>query len=159
MSTKIYASQDWVEEKLNNGASKPDWSQNDQTAANYIKNRTHWKENINSIIVPEMAIEFIEGGEDIIYDPFHINLIAGQTYDVTWNGTVYSCIAYMLSGGEVSFIVLGNEFFISGENNTNEPFCYYENGDYSYLSAQSIGNHTISISTVQNIIHKLNPKY
>lgn len=136
-----------------------DWAQNDETAMDYIKNRTHWEENVNSIIVPETTIEFTEGGNEIIYDPFHINLVAGKIYDVIWNGATYSCLAYELPGAEVSFIVIGNEFFIRGENNTNEPFCYYENGDRSYLSAQSAGNHTISISAIQNITHKLNPKY
>lgn len=44
-SYKVYASQEYVDSKIEESRVQPDWNQNDPTAADYVKNRTHCAED------------------------------------------------------------------------------------------------------------------
>jgi hypothetical protein len=48
-SFKVYASQEYVENKIEESRVQPDWSQNDPTAADYINGKTHWAEAVFNI--------------------------------------------------------------------------------------------------------------
>ena len=146
--TKVYASQEWVKENTipspveaevgqaiivkavdENGkptewectdlGGQADWSQNDETSDDYVKNRTHWAEVVeNAEIIPETTASpsVFDAGE--IFTNY--NLMVGYTYKVTLNGTEYECVAYELA--EIGLTVIGNAELFGISGSSNEPF-------------------------------------
>ncbi len=118
--TNRFASEAFVIDKLNdlggtgNGSSiQGDWSQNDSTSSDYIKNRTHYSEIIFTEIVPETTV-------DLNYPVISTEgkLIEGQTYFVNYNGENYECTAISFEIEEgILFTAIGNI-----EGTSNEPF-------------------------------------
>lgn len=116
--TNRFASEAFVIDKLNNlggagngSSAQGDWSQNDPTANDYIKNRTHYSETIFTEIVPETRVDL----STLIINS-DANLIEGQTYSVNYNGENYECAAasFEIEGG-ISFIAIGNIDGVSDE--------------------------------------------
>ena len=68
---KVYASEQFVEDKLNGldtGGVQPDWNQNDETASDYIKNRTHYDSRVYTEVGENLEYTFdgiLEGKETI----------------------------------------------------------------------------------------------
>ena len=169
MKTILSAFKVWVESKIKDNkkqldkridGSVADWSQNDSAADNYVKNRTHWEETVEKELLVPVTVEI-----DISNQPY-VNaqimpFIENQTYVVTWNGEEYSCTAYATSGGGIA---IGNgKLFVFGDNGGNgngEPFFYisYEDEFAALFPAES-GTYTISITTSETVVHKLDPKY
>lgn len=140
--------------------STADWSQNDASADNYVKNRTHWEETgEETVILPEATIEINTSSQpfaNIQIMPF----IENHTYVVNWNGEEYSCTAYVTSDGGIA---IGNSrLFIFGDNGgvgNGEPFFYISYPDFAVLFPAESGTHTISITTSESIIHKIDSKF
>jgi hypothetical protein len=157
MSTKIYASQDWVEERLSSGASKPDWSQSDETAADYIKNRTHWESVENIVFAQDVSVSIVPE-DGFMSNPFSIDIIEGQTYDVIWDGVPYSCVAYIAEGPDTPAIGNGSIANVSGGN--DEPFfCTVFEGDVMLFASDTAETHTISISSTLETVKQIDLKY
>ena len=139
--------------------SRGNWNQNDETAADYIKNRTHWSEVSLVEILPEITIYIEEDYDKISND---ITLELGKTYNVTFNGKEYNCTAW--SNGEA--ILIGNGSIYGGRDvasgnigGNNEPFsCDNEDGTL-YLNVSESGTHTVRISYQSEVIHKIDKKY
>lgn len=141
------------------------WCQNDPNADDYIKNRTHYVEMGETVILP---LTTLNRGEVQLQQP----LIKGQTYSITWDGVTYESVAREYDG----FLMLGNnaiyDFDNGIETDTGEPFALeikigYNNA-YIYLPSEprvldsdgsEIAQHTISITTYGEIVHKLDKKY
>lgn len=89
---------------IGEGINKPkaDFDENDPKNSGYIKNRTHWKEEI-----PEKNVVICEGiqpsGSDNTYArdkwPLAEHLVAGVTYRMTVNGYAYSAVATTAPAG------------------------------------------------------------
>ena len=68
---------------------QPDWNQNDETALNYINNRTHYEESLlETIFDEEITVDTVYGGdgsEFIYYLPasVNLNLETGASYVIT----------------------------------------------------------------------------
>lgn len=73
-------------------------------------------------ILPKMTLTGEEGSLPII-EPFAGEIVVGNTYTVTYNGTEYTCTAFPLQETEDAPILpsVGNQGEIGGEN-TGEPF-------------------------------------
>lgn len=88
---KVYASEQFVEEKLKNinvpEQVQADQNQNDSTAPDYIKNRTHWLEDQLVEVYPETTRGESEWNEDVFNELFE------GTYVVTFDGVKYRCTA------------------------------------------------------------------
>jgi hypothetical protein len=89
----------------------------------------------------------------------------GKTYNVTFNGKEYNCIAWHPNDG--GGILIGNGSICGGEDaasgnigGNNEPFSCdsYENGT-CYLNVSEPGTYTIKINLQDEIIHKIDKKY
>lgn len=83
------------------GIINPDWGQNDTEAVDFVKNRTHW---IEDLIVP-----YAQYAVDATYHRAIIEqggLRAGENYTVTWEGTEYVCTATYQN---VLYTVLGDD--------------------------------------------------
>lgn len=93
-------------------AVQSDWNQNDETAANYVKNRPFYTGDlIETILLEEQTIEATE--TFVVLPEFEI--IEGQTYFVSFNNTVYECVAHsengpgMIGNGTLADFSFGNE--------------------------------------------------
>lgn len=83
------------------GILNPDLNQNDPTAVDFVKNRTHW---IEDLIVP-----YAQYAVDATYHRAIIEqggLRDGENYTVTWEGTRYECTAIKQN---VLYTVLGDD--------------------------------------------------
>lgn len=155
-SFKVYASKDYVENKIEESRVQPDWNQNDPNAADYVKNRTHYSENVTIQYADNVTIETADGEPAI--NPFTMDeIIEGQTYTITWDGTVYNCVAYIAEGPNAPSLGNGELGEVSGGN--GEPF-FIVVFDGATMVFANAGTHTVSI-TAENIekVHKIDPKY
>lgn len=135
---------------------QPDWNQNDPNAADYVKNRTHWAETTTVTFADNVTVEITDGQPTI--NPFAMNeIIEGQTYMVTWNGTTHECVAYIAEGPNSPS--LGNATLAGIPSGGNgEPFfiTLYEGTVMVFAAA---GTHTMSIVADIETVHPIDPKF
>lgn len=74
------------------GGVTPDLSVNDPSDPAYVKNRTHWVEEvITNSIIPETTFNNINDGVFTIPDILMTSLKYDVAYTVVWNGVKYNC--------------------------------------------------------------------
>lgn len=152
MKTIISGLKQWVSTQIIK--SKSDWDQNDSSATNYVKNRTHYSEIGEIQMLPTKTL-------DNTYFSLKTPLVAGKKYTVTFNGVVYQCVAKDYSG----YIMIGNnalyEYDDGVETDTGEPFAIETNGieAWIYLDDSVTSAPTVSIVFTGEIVHKLDKKY
>lgn len=146
MKTIINAVQNWTKKEIKDNIknSTADWNQNDASAVDYVKNRTHWSDGV----VEEVVLERQTVTNSDIVD---CELIVGQAYEVTWDNKVYHCVAW----GNSSVIGLGFGQFVDVGEGETVPFLIYNNK----IRCEHSTTHTISITTTVENIHKLDSKY
>lgn len=127
-----------------------DWNETDETSPAFIKNKPDISGgsgggSAEKEILPETTITLATEDNPVYEDSqfayFAVDgdpictaiksLVAGETYQIVWNGTEYSCVATdmsdkvlenMPSGSVVNrYIIIGNMAFIGGEDN-GAPF-------------------------------------
>lgn len=152
--------------------AKADWSQNDETAIDYVKNRTHWVEVSKEVVFEEQTVEYEQNGTYLNgmdnCDPNEATLI------VTIDGAQYQCETWMRNG-ECAF---GDSRLLEDDSNPeNVPFAivaWYYNDDYDgtgtitkhwyewEIHFATTGSHTVKIELVnpeQSIYHTLDERY
>lgn len=145
---------------VSGGGVQPDWNQNDSTAADYIKNRPFYEgDPVDTVLVEESTIEFADTG----YGSYGANFTstfeatAGETYKVTWDGTVYECTCADNDGA----LFIGNQSIMGGSPDTGEPFIMmvYNGIGMSIATTDTDGSHTFSISGLVAEVVKIDEKY
>ena len=128
------------------GSVQPDWSQNDSTATDYIKNRPFYEgDPSETVFVEESTVSFSgSGGMYSAQIQSNFEATVGQTYKVTWDGAVYECACVNFSG--TPFI--GNLSIPGFGSDTGEPFLMgINNGSgIGIYTKDASASHTISIS-------------
>ena len=154
---------------------QPDWNQNDDTAADYVKNRPFYKETLESVPLYEMAVELSLRGDDIV--PFystneiHNKITSADKYLVRFDGVDYTCTAVKLNNG----YGLGNLSLLNGANfarpdcvgssereDTGEPFCIIDDQYYTpstWFYAQTDGDHIYAVHKIEEIIHQISGEF
>ena len=139
MKTILSGVQAWTRGEIRN--STADWSQNDPNADSYVKNRTHWEEEGNLILVNNLT------SEDENWP--RCDFIPGQRYTVIWNGVEYKdqlCINY-------------DGFDFLGDPEEDLPFYIDDDGGNSLYVWTEDSNWTLTITTVGTIVHKIPGKF
>lgn len=138
-----------------------DWSVNNEKSANFIKGRTHWKEEsgIDGEVIPETAVSFTASSK-IINGSMSGGIVEGNKYVVTWSGTNYVCTAKDSADGDY----IGNgSLFLSDLEDTGEPFCVLMFGGtmYQLFKATSTAETiTVKVAGVYSVTwHKLDKGY
>ena len=138
--------------------SQADYSQNDETASDYIKNRTHYE--VTELLVEETSVTVTSNSSagSVLYDAFDVDLIEGDTYIVTFDGTEYECVATLHP--EMNVVCIGASdasFYDVCYNITKHtpPFLYATHTNMHSLYAE--GTHTISITHIA--LKKLDNKF
>lgn len=142
--------------------SKPDWNQNDETAPDYVLNRTHWVEQVMVEILLECQPAYDEDMQLFCVLENIPTFEVGKTYTVIWNGTEYECVAQdmgALTDGDWSGAGLGN-LSVVGATDTGEPFAIMPNNGM-LLVAPFDGTTELTLSIYQNneTVHKLPGKF
>ena len=138
---------------------QPDWNQNDDTQLDYVKNRPFYTgDPVETVLVEESTVTFEEGGG--LYEaefPSTFEATAGDTYKVTWDGTVYECTCVDLD----ETLVLGNLSVVGAGSDTGEPFVMSViNGEGIWLiTTDSSTSHTFSISGMVAPVVKIDKRY
>ena len=143
---------------------QPDWNQNDDTAADYIKNRTHYSKIARGKIVEEQSVTINYPATDDRYVYLYAkqNIVEGNTYTVILNGVSYECVAW--KEPESAALVLGNGSFIYNEGlGEDVPFaCLIFENELGYFYAHlyaADGDYTISVEGYIEEVHTLDEKY
>lgn len=148
---------------INKKAERPDWNENDPNSSSYIANRTHYEEtNFKQFLDTSISLD-----SNGIYDiyPSSFSLQEGNSYKVIWDGITYDCIARYDGWG--SFYIGNQEFavILGGWDfpeviESNEPFFIATIERYDETIFFGVeGNHTITLSGEDTIIHKIDEKY
>ena len=139
--SEIFKSESKLKKQINE--NKSDWAQNDEGANGYIKNRTHWTEGAEEVLVDNLTREDYENGNKP-----QCTFIVGDKYDVIWNGTLYEGLECHLEGvwRVIASPEAGQSFYINDDGGNN---LYISNAD---------GNWIVSIIK-QAKVHKLDVKY
>lgn len=141
------------------GGVQPDWNQNDSTAADYVKNRPFYTgDPVENVLVEESTVSFA-ANQGVYMGQLESTFLAtvGETYKVSWDGTVYECTCVDFSGSTI----IGNPSIVGAGSDTGEPFVMIVyNGDGIQIgTADTSASHTISISSYIDSVVKINQKY
>ena len=134
---------------------QPDWNQNDETAADYVKNRPFYSGNLVETVLFEESTVSFEDGFSEFQSTFEATV--GETYKVYWDGTAYECTCvtsnYSLAIGNLSIIGRGSD--------TGEPFLMMiDNGKgIGIVTTDTLASHTFSISGIAQEVVKIDEKY
>ena len=132
-----------------------DWNQNDETAADYVKGRTHWESKENVLIIETGAVEVPVGPGELcgIYP-----IEEGCAYTVVINGESYEFTAAKYDD---FFTYLGNIYLIGlGGEDTGETFVLFNPGsDEIYMAVAETGVYTAEIYKQANVAHLLDEKF
>ena len=141
----------WIQVQVGTGGSgdvQSDWNQSDETASDYVKNRPFYTgDSKETVLVEESIVSFTNPGASFYYAaiPTTIELTAGETYKVSWDGTAYECVCEYIMG----YAVIGNPSIMGVGADTGDPFAITplanNNGTEIYTKDTS-ASHTISIS-------------
>lgn len=137
-----------------------DWNQNDETKPDYIKNRPFYEDVAETVLLEESILSFTnpEGGFYYAAIPTTIELTAGETYKVSWDGATYECVCESIMGGPA----IGNPSIMYAGADTGDPFLIIpianNNGTDIYTKDDS-ASHTISISVFAGELVKIDTKY
>ena len=121
--------------------------------------RTHYKETIgeDAEVISQRYIDFT--GSTATLTGLGANIFQdGHTYKVNWNGTEYTCKAYLSDG----IVHLGNGSLAGAPVTTAEPFCIVGAGITCMVfkdteTAQSVKFKVDSVAEV--VYHQIDPKY
>ena len=145
------------------GGVQPDWNQNDSTATDYIKNRPFYTgDPVETVLVEESAVQFVEGDGGLYLSSFPSTFKAtfGETYKVSWDGTVYECVCENYS----NLPIIGNKSIMGLGPDTGEPFIIFNQSGLNEAGWVSVtkdtsASHTISISGFVAEVTQIPDKY
>ena len=147
-----------------NGGSQsgvqPNWNQNDKTAPDYIKNRPFYTDAVETVLVEESTVSFSFVASHGVYSatfPSTFEATIGETYKVSWDGTVYECTCVLIEG----LPLIGNPSIRDSGSDTGEPFLMgVNNGNrINILTTDTSASHTFSISGFVQEVVKIDEKY
>lgn len=154
---KLDVDDDHIPEKA---IAQANWNQNDETAADFVKNRPFYSEIVEhaeTVLLEETIINTSPCTISEYAAPF----VVGDNYKVTWDGTVYECVAYQCDGA----IAIGNASIVDSSGSASIDVDFFVGITSSGMLIFNIGSqsaHTISISNGGNeeiIVRTIDKKY
>ena len=138
---------------------QPDWNQNDETAADYVKNRPFYSGNlVETVLVEESTASFVEhNGLYMTEFPSMFEATVGETYKVSWDGTAYECTCVDIQGN----LCIGNPSILGKGSDTGEPFVMAIHNSQGIVigTLDTSASHTFSISGFTEEVVKIDEKY
>ena len=139
---------------------QPDWNQNDETAKDHIKNRTHYTYNAKTPILEANGLIIDSDGGFVQIGTLDSMLTIGETYYVTLNDITYECVAREYNDDGNNAIIGNGTIYGDGNEGNGEPFSCdsYTDGNI-YLNAETAGTYNIKIEAMRETIKQLDEKY
>lgn len=138
------------------GGVQPDWSQNDETKPDYVKNRTHWATVSVETLVPKTTV--YGKGETAPYlcipNLAFFDIQPNDVYTIIWDDIAYNVVAGKADNSDF----IGNMGIIGGPD-TSEPFFIIEDGTEIVCSTNASGTHSIEIVGTKREYHTLDKNY
>lgn len=146
------------------GGVQPDWNQNDTTAVDYVKNRTHWVETELVEEVPETEITteikagFASANLDASVSPSATE--EGEIRTIVFDGKEYECAMFIAEAP-----AFGNGALIPNDSqfpDTGEPFMYMympDGGGMVLTRDTTPTTHTIACYKKEETVHTIDPKF
>ena len=139
---------------------QPDWSQNDETKKDYIKNRICYKEEIKEEVYSNSSLNVTAAGYQSGITVASLGTDANIIYKIIWDETEYTCTCntHQYYGrdwywyGNANLGAPYNEFGSA----TDEPFMITDNGG---LYTDQVGSHSLVIKSISTVYHTLDPNY
>lgn len=147
--------------RQNIGAGQSDWNQNDETAADYVKNRPFYTGNpVETVLVEESTVSFSfseDPGGYMAELTSTFEATVGETYKVYWDGAAYECTCVNVN----NMPAIGNLSIVGGGSDTGEPFVMaVSNGQgIAIVTQNTSASHTFSISGFTQEVVKIDAKY
>ena len=136
-----------------------DWNQNNETAADYVKNRPFYTGNpVETVFFEESTLSFLDYGDGIYgYEGSStFTATVGETYTIYWDGAAYECVGANYQG----LSCLGNQHIGLGGADTGEPFIIATTGNYMIIyTGETSASHIISIKGFPKEVVKIDTKY
>ena len=124
-----------------------------------MKNRPFYTgDPVETVLVEESTVSFVDDGGTYTGQLIStFSATVGETYKVSWDGTIYECTCANLSRN----LVIGNLSIIGAGSDTGEPFVMLMgNGkEVAIGTNDTSASHIISISSNQTPIVKIPSKY
>lgn len=124
----------------------------------YIKDMYYSESAMQTLIEEQSVSGFTLMQNTTIYavqDPFEFAPVEGNIYKIIWDGTTYECKC----GSEDGMLYIGNINYVNMQSGGDIPFAIIYAGRL-YLATESTDeSHTISINTIVENIHHIDPKY
>ena len=134
-----------------------DWDQNDETAPSYVKNRPFYTGYTEEkTLIEECTVTFRENNGNYsgsLRSKF--TPIVGETYKVSWDGTVYESVCLNVQRK----IAIGNLSIMDLGSNTGEPFLIRVGNYISIYTLDAASSHVISVSGRTTQVVKIDEKY
>lgn len=122
-----------------------DWNQDEDTAIDFIKNKTHYD---SKKFLVEQVYTLDDNGYYEERNP-SFTLEMGVEYEVIFDDVVYQCIGYDCYGNEEYGAYVGNGSYFNRLGTNEEPFCIwseeYYDGHVLKIRAEVPGSHKIII--------------
>ena len=165
MKTILSGVKEWTENLTDDAKDKAngthkDWNENDPTKPGYIKNRPFYTGNpVETVLVEESTVPFTDSNQGFYVAQIRSNFVStvGETYKVSWDGTVYECTCVEFSGGTI----IGNLSIAGAGSDTGEPFVMniMNGAGIAIGTADTSASHTFSISGSIAEVVKIDEKY
>ena len=150
--------------QIDGSAANPDWNQNDATQPDYVKNRPFYTgDPVETVLIEETTAPFADStfGFYMAEVASTFAAIDGETYKVSWDGTVYECTCVFFE--LQNMFIIGNQSIMGIGYDTSEPFIFgITNGHGTKISTlDTSAFHTFSIISSETAVPviKIDKKY
>lgn len=154
-----YELDDKIEQIKNATGARHDWNENDPTKPGYIENRPFYTgDPVETVFVEESTVSFTDSNHGLYIAQIQLNFVptVGETYKVSWDGTVYECTCIEFSGETI----IGNLSIAGAGSDTGEPFLMMVNDRVAEIyTLDTSASHTFSISGIVAPVTKIDEKY
>lgn len=156
--------------------AQADWSQNDETSPDYVKNRPFYSEfTYETGFVPRDTVfetgEFCTDAGDNLGRSYSFNknfLVEGTVYTINWDGSEYSNIT--CHKNDSGLLYIGSDPSVGADYSTlpfmmyaDSPAATYVNvrvdSSYSDYISQLVVRECVETDIVNETVHKIDPKY
>lgn len=159
-----------VEKTGSSGASvQPDHAQNDPTAADYIKNRTHWVEEVENLVFGPTLIHNTDGSDGYeeltpwAYELMKDVVTEGVPFCLVYDGVSYEFPDGFVIHGETEGVpdaYIGNPSLLRNPQGEDNGIPFALSFTYYQVMWYSDGNdHTVSLYYKAKAYHPISPDY
>lgn len=159
---RIIATRDWVLENV----GRSDWNTNDENDLSYVKNRTHWEEELEPItIFEEQEVELVADRYVASSNHLGFTLKPNTKYRVIFDGKEYEGVSYY-EDEHKDTIYLFNDLYKN--DNPDDIFCivtfFHADPEEEPTTCLEVrdedeGTYTFALYELTTKVHQLDPKF